>query len=104
MHPSSKWDHLAVKLHVQFKSPVMVPDGTNDEAEGFTVGPIIGNDNVEWKVKAGILATDVLWFQIEGGYLVYDPKIPNEKIGSIKVLPRQPGEENSIFPGFRRVC
>ena len=87
MHPSGEWDHLAVKLHVQFKSPVMVPDGTDDEAEGFTVGLIIGNDIVEWKVKAGILATDILWFQIEGGYSVYNPKIPNKKIGFIKVLP-----------------
>ena len=104
MHPSGEWDHLAVKLRVQFKLPAMVPDGTDDEAEGFTVGPIVGKDDVEWKEKAGIPATDVLRFQIEGGYSVYDRKIPNEKIGSIKVLPRQPGEENSIFPGFRRVC
>ena len=36
-----------VKLHVQFKSLAMVPDGTDDEAEGFTVGLIIGKDNVE---------------------------------------------------------
>jgi hypothetical protein len=85
-----------VKLKVTIQSPEMVPDDTSDEAEEPSLVPLVAKVDMKGKGKA--LLTEILPSQIEGGYSVYDPKIPNQKIGSIKARPRQPGEHNSISP------
>jgi hypothetical protein len=84
------WDHLAVKLHVKFKSPEMVPDDTGDESEGSSLLPAAGKEGVKGKGKEKM--TDLLSSQIDKGYLVYNPKMPNKKIGLIKVGSQKPGE------------
>ena len=86
LHCRGSWDHLAVKLHVKFKSPEMVLDDTSDEAEGSSLVPATGEEDVKGKGKEKIPVTDLLLpSQIKQGHLVYNPKMPNKKIGSIKV-------------------
>ena len=95
LHCGGSWDHLAVKLHVKFKSLEMVPDNTGDEAEGSSLVPAAGEEDVKGKGKEKIPVTDLLLpSQIEQGYLVYDPKMLNKKIGSIKVGSSKPGEND----------
>ena len=62
--------------------------------------PVVGKGEGRGKGKGTgkMPVTQVLPCQIKGGYSVYDPKMPNGKIRSIRVRPRQLGEENSIFP------
>ena len=100
LHPSGSWDHLAVKLKAKIKLLEVVPYNTDNEAQGSPLVPAVGKGEGrgKGKGKGKMLVTQVLPCQIEGGYLVYDPKMPNGKIGSIRVRPRQLGEENSIFP------
>jgi hypothetical protein len=92
LYPSGSWDHLAVKRKVKIKLPEVVRDDTDNETEGSPLVPVTGKGKEKGKMPVTQL------FQIEGGYLVYDPKMLNEKIGSIKVRPRQPGKNNSIYP------
>lgn len=98
LHPSGSWDHLAVKLKAKIKLLEVVPYNTDNEAQGFPLVPAVGKGEGRGKGKGKMPMTEVLPCQIEGGYSVYDPKMLNEKIGSIRVRPRQFGEENSIFP------
>ena len=82
-----------VKLHVKFKSPEMIPDDTSDEAEGLSLVPAAGEKDVKGKGKEKIPMTDLLLpSQIEQGYLVYNPKMLNKKIRSIKVGSSKPGK------------
>ena len=93
LHCRGSWDHLVVKLHVKFKSPEMVPDDTGEETEGLSLVPAAGEEDVKGKGKEKIPVTELLLpSQIEQGYSVYDPKMPNKKIGSIKVDYSKPGE------------
>ena len=93
LHCRGSWDHLAVKLHVKFKSPEMVLDDTSDEAEGSSLVPATGEEDVKGKEKEKIPVTDLLLpSQIKQGYSVYNPKMLNKKIGSIKVDYSKPGE------------
>ena len=94
LYAGGSWDHLAVKLQVKIKSAEMVPDDTGDKGKGSSLVPVAGEDNV--KAKAKMPVTGILLSQIQWGCSVYDPKTPNKKIGSIKVLPQQPGEETGI--------
>ena len=54
LHRGGSWDHLVVKLHVKFKSPEMVPDDTSDEAEGSSLVPAAGEEDVKGKEKEKI--------------------------------------------------
>ena len=89
-----------MKLKAKIKLPEMVPYNTDNEAQGSPLVPAVdkGKARGRGKGKGKMPVIEVLPCQIEGGYLVYDPKMPNGKIGSIRVRPRQLGEENSIFP------
>ena len=94
LHAGGSWDHLTVKLQVKIKSAEMVPDDTGGEGEGSSLVPAAGEDDV--KAKAKMPVTGILPSQIQWGCSVYDPKMLNKKIGSIKVLSQQPGEEMGI--------
>jgi hypothetical protein len=98
LYPSGSWDHLVVKRKVKIKSLEVVRDDTDNETEGSPLVPVADKG----KEKEKMLVTQS--FQIEGGYLVYDPKMLNEKIGSIKMRPKQPGEDNSMFPMVWQLC
>ena len=63
----------------------MVPDDTGDEAEGSSLVPAAGEEDVKGKGKEKIMTDLLLPSQIEQGYSIYDPKMLNKKIGSIKV-------------------
>jgi hypothetical protein len=81
-----------VKWKVKIKSPEVVQDDIDNETERFPLVLVVGKGKEKGKMPV------TQSFQIEEGYLVYDPKMLNEKIGSIKVRSRQPGKDNSIFP------
>ena len=98
LHSSGSWDHLVVKLKAKIKLLEVVPYNTDNEAQGSPLVPAVGKGEGRGKSKSKMPVTEVLPCQIKGGYSVYDLKMPNEKIGSIRVRPRQLGEENSIFP------
>jgi hypothetical protein len=83
-HSDGSWEHLAVKLQAQPKSVEFILDDSDEE-------PIIPLVMPKPKQKDNVLAS-----QIEQGTSVYHPQTLALKIGSIKVNPRQPGEENGM--------
>ena len=87
-----------VRRDTKIKLPEVVPYNTDNEAQGSPLVPAVGKGEGRGKGKGKMPVTQVLPCQIEGGYSVYDLKMLNEKIRSIRVRPRQLGKENSIFP------
>ncbi|KIJ59559.1 hypothetical protein HYDPIDRAFT_33089 [Hydnomerulius pinastri MD-312] len=91
---------------IQPKMPEFVPSSADDSdnADKTDLPSTSGTSkqmapqSTKGKGRAKDTHGDVHATEIGHGHLVYDPKPPHGKIGTLKVNPRQPGEENGKPP------